>query len=155
MKKYFFFSVLALMMAVSSCTEKYITEEYYTVVPRSITLDYTVFKDDWLPTRDDTGDILYYDFEEPEITQSIFDAAAITAFIKYGDGVYTPLMSWDPRIDYYNGSMWQEQFTYEITPGIGNRPGLVRFLFRASDHSINYPDSYPQYDYNFVIKILY
>jgi hypothetical protein len=141
MKKCLFLSVFALIFALSSCSDKYITEvtEVYVDV---ITINYKVKATDWLVGSDDSGDYLYYTFTEPKITRDVFERGLVVPYMVSFDGNLSPLPFDDSWSDGH-GYRWTEQVTCEF------KTGEITFIFKANDHSLE-----PYYDYDFVVKIM-
>jgi len=137
-------TAIALIMIVflSSCDgDKFYEENYYV---DSFTQSYTVRQRDWRIGTDDSGDYFYYEFNEPNLTQYIYENGVMQAFLLMNEGNLTPL----PFNDYWvNGDyMWTEQVTCEL------KPGLVTFILKYSDHITDEP---PHYDYTFRVRFLW
>ena len=134
-------AVLVMIVLIPSCTINEIHEEYMN----SFTQDYTVHKDSWNVGRDDdSGNYLYYEFREPNLTQFIYDQGAMQAFLFMNDGNLTPLPFNDYWVD--GDYMWTEQVTCEF------RPGYITFILKYSDHAT---DILPYYEYRFKVRFLW
>jgi len=139
-------TALAVVMIafLSSCEVKEIHEDYYEVYLSSFTANYSVFKRDWKVGNDDSGDYLYYEFRETNLTQYIYENGAMQAFLVMENGNLTPLPFNDYWIDV--DYMWTEQVTCEF------RPGYVTFILKYSDHA---SEILPYYDYTFRVRFLW
>jgi len=135
---------IVLITFFSSCTyEKvYPVEEVYV---DSYTKNFTVKISDWhIGTDDESGNYFYYEFAEPNLTQTVYDFGVMIAYLRMNDGNLTPL----PFNDYWKEGeyMWTEQVTVEF------RPGYVTFILKYSDHATNIT---PYYDYMFRVRFMW
>jgi len=103
--------------------------------------DYTVNLSDWKVGTDDASGMYYYcEFQEPNLTQYIYNSGVMQAFLYTNNGNISPL----PFNDYWiddTGYMSTEQITCEFVPG------YITFIVKASDHNSNLPPSYDAYDF--------
>ena len=131
-----------MIVLLSSCEgDKFYEENYYV---DSFTQSYTVRQRAWSIGTDDSGDYFYCEFNEPNLTQDIYENGIMQAFLLMNEGNLTPL----PFNDYWvNGDYrWTEQVTCEF------QPGLITFILKYSDHAIN---ESPYYDYTFRVRFLW
>jgi len=121
------------------------------VYMNSYTKDFTVYaptmnkpkSQTWqVGTDDPTGKYFYCEFQEPNLTQEVYDYGTMQAFLWMNGDNITPL----PFDDFWNNEygMWTEQVTCEF------QPGYVTFILKYNDHT---PDATPpdpsfnQYDF--------
>jgi len=148
MKKISF--VLALMLIMASCT--YNPTEI--VEPYSFSREFTVYPTDWQrvetkePEKSSMNTFFYYDLKVPELTSDILNNGVMSAYLIYYDKnekIFAPL----PFDDFYKDKhdfMWIEQATCEFSFR------SVRFIIKYSDFRI---DILPEYEYTFMIKLLW
>jgi hypothetical protein len=137
--------LVVLITFLSSCETKNFYEEYYNV--NSYTKDFTVLKNQWNKSSDDSGDYLFRKFTEPKLTDEVFDYGIMQAFLVLDNGnTLSPL----PFDDYWyinSGYDRTEQVTCEFSPG------YVTFILKYSDHLVN--EDAPYYDYTFRVRFLW
>jgi hypothetical protein len=136
MKKILSVAVIATTLTFAGCGDRYVTEV------QTKTINYTVKSADWSRGDDVAGPYLYYTFSEPELTAGIVDRGLVNAYMNI-NGNLTPLPFEDFRID-KNGNRYSEQVTCEF------RTREVTFIFKTSDHILR-----PEFDYDFVLKIMW
>ena len=135
-------AALVMIAFLSSCQTKEIYEEYYYV--ESFTKDYTVKQGSWIVKDDDDSGIYYYcGFEEPELTEYIYENGIMQAFLLMNGGNLSPLPFDDFWMD--GNYHWTEQVTCEF------RPGYIRFILKYSDHAT----AAPYYEYTFRVRFLW
>ncbi|MDR1729869.1 MAG: hypothetical protein LBR52_04325 [Prevotellaceae bacterium] len=152
--KIFRFFLLLPVLFISSCADKYVTEEYYTeeVVMNTKTVYYTVSSTDWklFDVPPEAGELeesgwtyFYYDFREPFLTNMIFDNGVMNAYLVMDaeKEIISPL----PFDDYYQGNyMWTEQVTCEFSPQ------NVRFIVKYNDFDVQNRDPW---SYTFMVRL--
>jgi hypothetical protein len=131
--------LICIILAVSACT---VNDEPTEVNVFSEV--YTVTKGHWTPAHDDAlGDYLYYEFQEPALTNYIYNNGIMNAYLRIDDALY-PL----PFDDYWmeNDYRWTEQVTCEF------RPGYITFILKYNDFELN---QLPHFDYNFLVRFMW
>jgi hypothetical protein len=138
--KRFAFTMLSLpalfVLLFTSCE---VNEDVYL---NTKTINYSVGKNAWKVATDVSGEYWYCEFNEPLLTQHIFDKGMVAAYMVI-EGRLTPLPFSDFWID-SNGYKWEEQHTCEL------EPGWVTFIFKTNDHL-----DQPNYNYDFVLKLMW
>jgi hypothetical protein len=150
------FTFIALMMVVlASCGDRIteiteVTEITETVELFTYTRTITVNRENWKKIAGDDnnpGAYHYFQIEEPELTDYIFDNGVMQAFLYYSadnSDTLSPL----PYSDFVsNGNTYfgEEHFTVEF------QPGWVTFMLKT-----DYNTGLPYYDsYDFMIRFLW
>jgi len=114
------------------------------VYMNSYTQDYTVLTADWkVGTDDSSGVYLWREFNEPNLTQEVYDYGNMQAFLWMNGDNITPLPFDDFWVDPDTGYMWTEQVTCEF------QPGYVTFILKYNDHADpkQFQPSYNRYDF--------
>ena len=113
----------------------------------SYTQDYTVKTADWQVGKDDpSGQYLYCEFEEKNLTQEIYDYGTMQAYLRMNGDNITPL----PYDEFWNDAeygMWTEQATCEF------QPGYVTFILKYDDHTTNDLPPLPFYHDKYVFRV--
>lgn len=144
MKKVILFALIAVLF--SSCVE-----EYYSGVPETRTVSFTVFEKDWEVASDITGDYLYYTFDMPEITRYVFDNGVLNAYLYYKpDGTDTSVLCPLPFSDFVvqeNGYKYEEHITAEFAIG------EITFIVKVDDHEVGNILQAKKYD--FIVRLMW
>ena len=148
MKKFTFLLAFLPTLFATSCIEgDEITEITQIVAPNVFTEVYRIYAEDMTERMDLAGTYYEYEFEEPKLTNTVFDTGVLQAFLYYkkdGKDTMCPL----PFSDFvvYNGYQWEEQFTVEF------QPYRIKFIQKISDHFNDLPIS--EY-YDIMVRFLW
>jgi hypothetical protein len=133
MKNFILIGITVLALALNSCGDRYVTEEYY-IEPEVYTRDFKINK--WQQAEDMTGVYYFAEYEEPRLTNEILNNAILQAFYCYSlDNVERYVLL--PYEDYW-ANLYTEYFTVEFSRG------MITFLYK---NNTNFNAPVGQYDF--------
>ena len=137
--KFFRFLLLFPVLFISSCGNTYYTEEVFI---NTKTVYYDIYSRDWKPSLN--WDYFYYDFQEPLLTNKIFDRGMMNAYLlpdSRNKSIISPL----PFDDFYiqDDNIWTEQVTCEFSPQ------NIRFILKYNDFNARREPL----DYTFMVRL--
>ena len=128
MKKFILLALIAYSFSACISETREIIER---VEPHTFTRKYTIFAKDMTVKSDLAGTYYEYQFDEPALTNEVFDYGILQAFLYYkkdGKDTMCPLPFSDFLVD-KNGYQWEEYFTVEF------QPKRIKFIQKISDQS--------------------
>ena len=142
--KKFMIVMIVFLVSCQKVDRSTTIEEYYVNV-NTYSRDFIVYTKDWLIGEDDqSGVYFYYEFREPNLTQTVYSRGIMQAFLQLREGNLSPLPFDDFWID-KDGYRWTEQVTCEF------RPGWITFILKYNDHTLDDP----YYDYEFRVRFMW
>ena len=134
MKKYALLALIPFLFSACITETKEVVEK---VEPYTFTATYKIYANDMVVRTDVAGIYFEYEFQEPALTNTVFDYGILQAFLYYskdGKDTLCPLPFSDFLVD-ENGYQWEEHFTVEF------QPGRIKFIQKISDHAMDPPVS--------------
>jgi len=133
MKRISLLALIALLFSACINETKQVIEK---VEPYTFTEVYRIYAKDMIQ-KTELGMVYFeYEFQEPNLTNEVFEYGILQAFLYYkknGKDTLCPLPFSDFLVD--NGYQWEEQFTVEF------QPGYIKFIQKISDYSDELPVS--------------